>query len=201
MIPYQQQFLIPFIILKFLGITMVLFAWWKRKTYPPIAAKQLVPITLSLIAATFWLVGRLYSYGMFGFDGIFQYCHFWKYFCQCCLGVNLYLSVFIFRFRRLYYIMILKKPIESWSFWLPIALPVVVAVIIITVPLFVFVHSTDISWNLYGYKIYCLDSKPYYSSSIYLVVLVQASLIISHTLKLAKVRKAVNEVRFHYFIF
>lgn len=191
---YQSVFLSIFVSISVIGFLMCFIAVWNRKRFPPFAAKQLEPICLSLIAATFWCTGRIYGLGLFGYNGIFRYCHFWMFVWQCTFGVNLYLSLLIFRLQRLYYILVIKQERKGFLFWSPMIIPMILSLIVSLVPYIV------------GYQVEFVDSiescdqiKPIVQTSGYLVVFLQTAIIVTLNVFLVYIKKAVNEVGWIFF--
>ncbi|KAI8914471.1 hypothetical protein EDD86DRAFT_87424 [Gorgonomyces haynaldii] len=75
---------------------------WRNRDYAPFKSKQLPLLTIGLVAGFFWSVGTMEGVGILTLDG----CVFWTVFLQYCFGVHLYLTVFIVRLLRLYWVMI-----------------------------------------------------------------------------------------------
>jgi hypothetical protein len=193
--PYQIHFIIPFVLITLFGASLCCLAWFNRKTYPPFAAKQLEPILLSLLSATFSGIGRLFTFGVFGYEGIFHQCQIWKYICQCSLGIHLYLSILTFRHQRLYYTIILKKERAGFAFWFPVVGLSSLAFVWSILPYFIRFDINNLQLTLDGMILPCIDENHYYGMTMYGLVFLQILVIIYLNIKLIKIRKAINEVR------
>jgi hypothetical protein len=187
--PYQVPFLVSFLVLTLSGLFLCSLAVLNKKTYPPFAAKQLLPLCLTLAASVFWIGGRLQILGMFGFDGIFSECQIWKYFCQCTIGVNLYLSVITFRLERLYFILVRKESRSGLIFWTPIVLPLLNSIVIAFLP-----YTIGMQSNYSSTDFACVDPIPSFGLINYGNVLLQGIIIMALNFLLRNVRKAMNEV-------
>ncbi len=191
--PYQIYFLIAYSIVFLSGVFVCSLAVWNRRGYPPFAAKQLTPICLSFVAATFWCIGRMFMMGIFGFDGIFSECQFWKYIMQCTMGVNSYLAILMFRLQRLYFVIVLKKERVGFYYWGPILIPLGISCILTLVPYILSVPSKYSPIDMY-----CVEKNSIYSTLIYVNVFGQAVYILLLNYKLFQIRKALNEVRLQF---
>ncbi|RKP10683.1 hypothetical protein THASP1DRAFT_21637 [Thamnocephalis sphaerospora] len=110
-----------------IGIGSILFgvsavslviAWYHRR-YPPIKAKNLVFMTLAVIAYFNFWIGKMHTSGFFGFTGIFSHCWAFSGLQQFLLGANLMIIVLNLRYYTLYYVLIRGRAPRGLRFYVP----------------------------------------------------------------------------------
>ncbi|KAJ3358990.1 hypothetical protein HDU91_005056, partial [Kappamyces sp. JEL0680] len=173
----------------------VLFAIYRRD-WAPFRAKQPLVLLAALVSATFWWLGNLQALGMVDQNGVFSICYLWSVWIQIVLGVQLYLTILLFRLLRLYFILVLCRAPEGSWFWSILILSYLPQVIMGLVPFFLSVLS------VYPEPIpdfpgdpYCNFSDKLYGNGLLFFVFVQLLLLIFVNYKIAHVRKAFNEHR------
>ncbi|KND02031.1 uncharacterized protein SPPG_02534 [Spizellomyces punctatus DAOM BR117] len=85
--------------------------------YPPLKAKQVHLIAVALVASILWWIGNLQATGALGHVGIFRICLLWGVWVQAIFGVQLLLTVLVYRLYKLHRILIQEKPARGWQFW------------------------------------------------------------------------------------
>ncbi|KAI9228373.1 MAG: hypothetical protein DHS80DRAFT_23369 [Piptocephalis tieghemiana] len=101
-----------------IGFVAVAYAL-KNRHYPPLKAKRLPLLSLSLVASMLWWVGYLHSSNFFPYEGIWQLCGFWSVWVHFVLGIMLLLGLFNYRLYSLYQVFIRHRAISDTPLILP----------------------------------------------------------------------------------
>ncbi|KAI8914467.1 hypothetical protein EDD86DRAFT_199402 [Gorgonomyces haynaldii] len=98
-----------------LSYASVLISMWSK--YPPLKARQLPVLLMGTIVGTIWFIGTLAATPAINQVGIFSFCPLYMIWFQVTFGVSLLLLLLNFRLLRLYYIIVLIKKPQGWSFY------------------------------------------------------------------------------------
>jgi hypothetical protein len=114
--PWKLMVLGTGLLIFTMGYIAIGIAFWNRD-YPPLKAKQIPVIFLSLVSATCWWTGSVQAYGIIQQTGIFRFCLLWGIWFQTVVGVQLHIAIYTFRILRLYFILVLGLTPTGFVFW------------------------------------------------------------------------------------
>ncbi|KAI8325520.1 UPF0061-domain-containing protein [Martensiomyces pterosporus] len=109
---------------------LVLYAWLNR-SYRPIRAKNLVLITLILLAGVLWYIGSFVTNGLVNVVGVWKICKLWSIWVRVAF-TYMFMCFILFRALALHRIFIQNKPYKGWGYYMPMAIMLAVLLVFCT---------------------------------------------------------------------